>query len=109
MSSLYAEYVKEREEAETLEHGYGFITFRVFGESVLLKDFFVRRENRKQGLSHKIWNEFVEKMKERGIKKVVGNVDVRSANGTEILRNHLFRGCKLVQAMNDIITVEKEI
>jgi hypothetical protein len=48
-------------------------------------------------------------MKERGIKKVVGNVDVRSANGTEILRNHLFRGCKLVQAMNDIITVEKEI
>jgi len=84
MESNYALYVKEREGYETLEDEKGFASFIYLPESkaVYLRDIFVRKEFRKEGIAAAYADRIAFEAKLKGYTTLIGSVDPR-ANGAK--------------------------
>lgn len=77
---MYAQYLKEREDLDTLETEKGFATYRFRANDCYIQDIYVLPEYRKQGYGAVIADEIVDKAKAEGYKILTGSVDSR-ANG----------------------------
>ena len=102
--SLWAEYIKERENCETLENEFGFLTYSITpGAACFIRDFFVLPECRSSGHGKSLWAELTMLAEKHGCTDFVAQVDARVANSTESLAIILSRGFKVVSAENNRI------
>lgn len=89
---MYADFLKESNGAELLEHEHGFATYRFeespVGECVYLMDIYVKPEKRKSKICFNMADEVVEEAKKNGIKYLIGSVDLR-INGADISKKVL--------------------
>lgn len=107
--SLYADYIKERENKETVESELGFATYSFIKDGAYIVDIYVKPEYRKSHVASDLANQVTEIAKKKGLKKLFGSV-VPSANGSTASLKALFSyGFKLVNSANDFIWLEKEI
>lgn len=77
---LYAEYIKEREDANIEYNDYGFMSYKEDSDGIFIIDVYIVPEKRKQGMSNELLKEVTKKT---GTKKYYTSVDTR-ANGWEI-------------------------
>lgn len=85
--SLYAQYIKEREDKQVIEYEQGFIKFsfgenETFGKHCYIEDIFVTEENRDKHLASKMADQVKEIAKGKGCEFLVGSVDT-TTNGVE--------------------------
>lgn len=80
--SLYAKYLKEREDVDTLETEYGFATYRLRGDDCYIMDIYVVPELRRAGLAAALADDVAKIAKALGYRVLTGSVDSR-ANGAE--------------------------
>jgi GNAT superfamily N-acetyltransferase len=74
MSSLYWEYIKEREGLEVLQVEDGFILYAKLDKQWYITDFFVRPEARNKGVGQYLWHTFCAMAKEAGASSVAGTL-----------------------------------
>lgn len=109
MSSLYAEYIKEREDFETVEDEYGFATYKIINNEVYLRDIFTLKEYRQLSMGKKLAEKVMEIAKEKGCTKLLGTV-VPSALGSSLsMKLFLSYGMKLKSSSNDFIILEMDL
>lgn len=109
MTSMYEEYIKEREFLKIIKTDKGFITYRVNGDTCLINDYFVLPEFRKNGHGYFLANSVFEICKEIGINKVECRTDNR-ANGYALSKFTIENfGFELTKEENEIGFYEMEV
>lgn len=109
MSSLYGEYVKEREGKQILESEKGFMTYKIQGQECYIADVYIRPEYRMSGVASEFANKIQKIAKNQGCKFLTGSVTPSLKGATESIIAQLKFGFKLHSSHEDFIILKKEI
>lgn len=109
MTSLYGQYIKERDETEILEKEFGYITYKILNNELHVFNLFVVKDQRNTGLGFKLCKELETLAKEKGCTRAMTTVVLGISTQTEALKFHLRYGLKLLSANKDYIILGKEI
>jgi ribosomal protein S18 acetylase RimI-like enzyme len=107
--SLYADYVKERENKSIIETEDAFLTYEFFEDFVYIVNLYVRPEKRKSHLASELANEVCKIAKEKGLGVLVGSVDVTARNSTESVKVLLAYGMRVDSVSGNLIYFKKDI
>ena len=80
--SLYADYIKERQNIETLECEKAFVTYEIYPDlkELYLMDVYVDPKYRRTGILRGYFNKIVEIAKEANCNFIMGSVDMSTKN-----------------------------
>jgi GNAT superfamily N-acetyltransferase len=111
MSSLYAQYLREKSTDHIYEHEFGFATFRYLndGNSVYIIDIYVVPEMRRQGYAFDLVDKIVKIAKENGCTELLGTIAVNSTYSSISLKGHLSYGLDIISAADNVIILKKDI
>lgn len=107
--SLWAEYARERNGTESIEHEFGFITFRIVNEECYIEDAFVRPSMRQKNYGSALLEQVEERAKKQGCKFVTSCIRPSEAVATISMKAQLARGFRIHSAQTDKIYMIKEI
>ncbi len=107
--SKWAQYLKERENVDSIENDYGFATFIIGGDEVYLKDIWVEKQFRQLDEASKLADRVAAIAKERGCKYMTGTVCPKANNSTASLKVLLGYGMELVSATENLIIFKKDL
>lgn len=109
MNSLYAQYIKEREDFEIIEDEFGFASYKFFGPECYIRDIYVVPEKRKTSVGTSYMEKITALAKEAGCTHLTGTV-FPSANGSsESMAAILRGGFKIHSSTSEKIILTKEI
>jgi GNAT superfamily N-acetyltransferase len=109
--SLYADYVKEREEKQVIENEDAFCKYSISEKEkyCYLEDLYVRQESRKTGIGQRMTDFICILAKNKGCKKLITSV-VPSAKGSQYSMKVILKyGFKLRSSDYNIIFFEKDL
>ena len=107
--SLYAEYLKEREEIETIEDEKGFLTYKIKDGNFWIYDCFVSENERRKANARRYYNEAFNIALNSDCNELYTTVFV-STNGWEIsLKSLIKEGFKIIKTQNDKILLKIEV
>jgi GNAT superfamily N-acetyltransferase len=111
LSSLYAQYVRERGIDQIIETEKGFATYRYLneGRTVYIVDIFVLPEHRKAGAAAGIADAIAALSRDKGCTEMLGSVAPEAKGSADSLRVLLAYGMELVGFENRVIVFRKEI
>lgn len=110
MNSLYAMYIKEREDKDIIESDKGFATYKIFDNGeCYLQDIFVLPNFRKDGLATQMANEVVDIAKEHGCHTLIGSVCTDTNYSTRNLQVFLAYGMQVHKIIGNLIFLKKDI
>lgn len=110
MSSLYCQYIKEREDKDIIETDKGFATFKVFDNGeCYLQDLYVVPEYRKTKLATEMADKVTIIAKERGCNKLIGSVCVDDKFATRNMKIFLSYGMEIHKSIGSVIFLSKDI
>lgn len=110
MASLYAQYIKERDDKDIVEYDNGFATYKIYDNGeCYLEDIYVTPDQRKTGLAVKLTDEVVQIAKEKNCKLLVGSVCVDDKNATKNMKIFLTYGMQIYKNMGTLIFLKKDI
>ena len=108
--SLYADYIKEREDKEIIETDKGFATFTCFeNKECYIQDIYVVPEYRKSGYATEMTDKVVEMAKEKGCNTLVGSVCTEDKNATRNMKVFLAYGMQIYKTAGIMIFLKKKI
>ncbi len=111
MSSLYAQYIKEREGKHIFEQEFGYATYSFHDEICYIEDIYVAPEKRKSTYASKLADGITIAAKEKGCTVLMGSVCVGTeGDDTSIKVLHGY-GMKLshIDGNDNMIYFKKEI
>lgn len=112
---MYAEYLKEREGKEIIKHEHGFTIYGyncvpgVDFPHLYIQDNYVRPEHRKKGVAREMADKLTSQAKARGIKVMLGSVDVNAKEADASLKVLIAYGMSLYAVSGSTIFMQKEI
>lgn len=109
MSSLYAQYIAEREGSGIIENEDGFLVYEIGNGWLFIKDIFVTKEKRNSKLASKMADEAVSKAIEQGVTMMFSHVDIRALNWQESVKFIEKYGCEPVKLENNLLYFQKKI
>lgn len=109
MSSLFAQYKKEREGAHVVEDENGFATAIPLDDHFYIDEIFVAKGYRKQNFASSYADKLVEIARKLNYNKILGSVDVNANNATTSVKVLLAYGMHLHSVDGNIIYFEKNI
>ena len=109
LSSLYAQYLKERESKEILEDETGFATYTFVQDGVYIENIYTHPDYRQSGVASKFADKIAEIAKAKGYKKMYGSVVPTANNSTASLKVLLAYGFRLDSAQPNAIFMIKDI
>lgn len=93
--SLYAHYVKSREDFDIVEDEFCFATYKITGEECYVRDVFVRSDMRRHGFGSRLIDKIVTMAIEKSCKKLITTVCPSAVGSTDSLRAVLgYEGAK---------------
>jgi len=108
LTSLYAQYVLEREGFETIENDYGFATFKIEEDECYIRDIFVKKEHREKSIASELADFIMDRARTAGCRYLTGSV-FADEDGTPSLKVLLAYGFSLSNVEGDMIYFKKEI
>ena len=106
MTSNYALCMKERYGYEVIEHGFGFLTYRIDGDICTAIEIFVRKENRGGEHWKLLWQELHEICRAASARSIIGFVDTTKPDPTSRLLAYLRYGAKIKEVNAGLIILE---
>jgi len=104
-SDLYARYLLERQEVQTLSCALGFVTFKILADHLHIIDVYVLPEARSQGVAFSLCQEVKSIGEESGCTHIFGQVDCKSKNPSGSLKAFMKMGMDILEAKNDMIYI----
>ena len=108
-SSHYAQYVFEREGKYVLEKDYGFASYKIKDDALLIQDMYVVPESRNQKKSFELADELSEIAKNKGCKYLLAGVSPQAVGATHSMLVQIRYGFKLLGCEPNMIWFKKEI
>jgi GNAT superfamily N-acetyltransferase len=109
MTSLYGQYILEKEGTQILEKDYGYITYKIIEKEIHIFDLFIVKEERNKNLGFILCKELESVAKECGCNYAMATIAMGTKGQTEALKFHLKYGLQLISASKDYIVLGKEI
>jgi len=109
MTSLYGQYIKEREDLEILENSHSYVTYKISENELFVYDFFVVKEYRRHGEGKELCRKLEEMARKAGCTYAKTTVSLGVNGVTEALRFQLDYGMKVLSANQDYIVLGKEL
>lgn len=107
--SLYAQYIKERENKEIVETEEGFATYFYIDSGVYIQDIYVHPESRHANVASKFADLIAFKAKNNGYTKMYGSIVPSTKHSTDSLKVLLAYGFRLESAEHNAIIMVKDI
>jgi hypothetical protein len=107
--SLYAHYIREREDCKTLENDHGFMTYKVIGEELFIRDWFIDPQYRLTSKARYFAESITEIGRNAKCKYLTCTVCPTANGSTKSIRSILSYGFKLIRNQGDLIILAKEI
>lgn len=107
--SLFAQYIKERENKEIVESEEGFATYFYLNDGVYIENIYVREDSRNKGTASKFADCIAQVAKSKGFSKMYGSVIPTTNNSTDSLKVLLSYGFRLDSAVNNAIIMVKDL
>ena len=109
-TSLYAQYIKEREGIELVQVEHGFATYqKINSDLYYLVDIFVEQGFRKSGIATKLSSMICEVALKNGAKQLLGSVDISRKGVTESMSAILADGFRYSHSEGNGIYFLKDI
>ena len=108
-SSLYPDYVKEREGLETLESDYGFAMYKIIGNELYCKEIYILPEHRRAGHAFDMGNALCEIGKMKGCQWFIGTVSPQANGAHESMLGLIKYGMKLLRSEFNLVYFIKRI
>jgi hypothetical protein len=105
----YADYIKEREGFELLQHPHGFAIYKIEGEEIYLKDIYVTPQERGRHVATELADAVSEIGMGAGCIKLLGSVSMKDKNLTRNLQILLAYGFKCNCALGELLLFSKEL
>lgn len=110
MASLYAQYIKERENKDIVESDKGFATYQIFDNGeCYIQDIFVAPEFRSQKVSYDMEKEISHIAKEKNCHSLIGSVCLDTNHASRNLQILLNDKWHLYKIIGNMIFVKKDI
>ena len=107
--SLYSQYIKEREDFDTIESDKGFATFKCVGNECYLRDIYVTPAYRNSNIASQMADKISEIAKERKCTYLIGTISANTNKPTESLKVLLAYGFKLIKSTPELVYMVKEL
>lgn len=107
--SLYAQYLRERENAEVLEYDWGFAVYKMAPDHVYLQDIYIVPAERNADRGQELMQEVAAIARTKGIKTMFGSICPSAKNSAKMERIMLHLGFELDSCGHDIIYYKKSI
>jgi hypothetical protein len=108
--SLYSEYVKERENFDTVESESGFATYQIYDNGeCYIKDIFVTKEARNTKLSYEMEEQINNIAKLKNCHTLIGSVCLDGFNSSKSLQILLNDKWLIYKIVGNMIFVKKEV
>lgn len=106
--SLYADYIKERENFKIIETDYAFVSFKFFDGECYIRDVYVKPEYRKQGVASQLVDAIAALAKDK-CKYLTTSVSPIANGSQDSLNACIAYGFKLLRSDNQLIYLIKEL
>ena len=107
--NLYAEYIEEREDAKLYHDEDGFFTYKLLNDAFFVKDLYVRKEKRREGIGNKYAKKIEELAKKHDCLVIFCTVCVE-ANNWEVSKEYIeSNDYSYVNKVDTMIYFKKEI
>lgn len=107
--SLYADYIKERQDFECLENEYSFITYKKIDDFMFIEDLYIKPEARRKGEGFELGKKVEDIAKKLGCKALVTTVDTSTNNWEASLQGIFKFGFNLVNEDKTCLYFNKEL
>ncbi len=108
--SLYAEFIKEHEDFETLEYpDIGFASYRISGQECYIKNIFITKVHRSQKISYKMQEDITSIAKEKGCTYLLGTVCPYSRSATFSMAGLIKDGFKFHRYDSSLMYFTKQL
>lgn len=109
--SKYADYLKERENKETIETDQYLFTYRHFSNTnqLFLADFYVVPEHRNQKVGTKAMNQIVSIAKQLGCTHIACTTDTETNNWEKAASGLIGYGFQVIKEQDGLIYFYKDI
>lgn len=107
--SLYADYLRERGEAQIIEKDYGFATYSISNQECYIRDIFVQKELRKNNFATVLADEIKQIAKSKGCKYMTGSVCPSAFGADASIKVLMAYGMNVHSATNNLIIFKKDI
>lgn len=105
----WSQYIKERENLDSIEDDSGFATFSINGEECYIRDIWTDPKYRQLNLASKLADKIVEIAKSKGCKYIIGTVCPTANNSTASLQVLLGYNMTLIKSIDNLIIFRKDI
>ncbi len=106
---MYADYIKELYNRETIESDHGFITYSFEKDAVYIQDIYIKPEMRKSDEASGLADMVANIARSRDIKTLLGSVIPSYNNSTVSMKILLAYGFKIDSSANNFILLKKEL
>lgn len=107
--SLYAQYVKEREGAVTVETSEGFYSYKVDGDYIFIVDLYVVPEYRAKKVGSKFGREIEDITRELGKSTILCSASLESLNSSDAIAFIIMNGYEIINYTDTQVFFKKEI
>lgn len=107
--SLYAQYIKERDNKNIIEDEKGFATYCFIKDGTYIQDIYVHPDHRHSHVASQYADKIAQIAREKGHTKLFGSVRPSANFSTESLKVLLAYGFRIDSAAQDAIFLVKEI
>lgn len=108
-NTLYAKYIKEREDADIIENDHGFLTYKILNKEMIIINLYIDQNSRKSGYCR----DLVAKLEEKAIAAMcdimTGNIHIVDPGANITMQAALMLGFKIGSANQNTILIYKNI
>lgn len=106
---MWAEYLKEREDFESVQTEHGFATYKVFGTECYLRDIYVKPEHRRSGETYRLSEMVKQKAIEAGCQYLSGSVCLSAKDPSRSIKTVLANGFEVLKYDRELLWFVKKI
>jgi hypothetical protein len=107
--TVWAKYIKEREDLDILEDEFGFITYKFNTHECFIQDMCVDTSKRSQSHGRGLIDQLVEIAKAHGCTYIGANIFLADKGAMNTLTASMRVGFKIAKANNDVLFIVKDI
>jgi ribosomal protein S18 acetylase RimI-like enzyme len=107
--SNYSKYLAEKTDCNIIEDERGFATYRFTSDSVYIVDIYVSPDFRHHDIASQMADKIGEIAKEKGIRKMLGSVNINTKDPTSSLKVLLAYGFKVNSSTTNFLLLEKDL
>lgn len=108
-STLFADFVLERENARIIENEVGFLIYKIGGKECYICNMFVSSDHRGLGVAHHLIDKLTEVAKGSDCKILTGDIYLNDEGAETTVLAALKIGFKLQKAEHGVIRISKLI